>query len=295
MTPQPIYEASNLRPAYHLRYAWSGWPSGTDFPESPSENFLRDIAPAWETDGMRLLESRWSKDMIQLSFSATPAVSPVLVAARAKGRLQHALRTVARTPCQFSRKVAIRSIGDNTREIVEQYIKNQVGEASFTDHRFAEFLQQFTVVDPSVDLAQPAETLSGRYWYNMHLVLVNQQRFRFVEEKPLATLRDCSLAVAAKKGYRISALSVMPDHLHIALGGNIEQSPQDIALAFQNNLAYALGQNALWSHEFYVGTFSEYDMNAIRTTAAREGRGANESSSPAGQAGRDWGERAGSS
>ena len=87
MAPQPIYEAHHLRPAYHLRYAWSGWPSGTCFPEPPSENFLRDIAPAWENYGMRLLEPRWSKDMIQLSFSTKPDVSPVLVAARAKGRL----------------------------------------------------------------------------------------------------------------------------------------------------------------------------------------------------------------
>ena len=56
----------------------------------------------------------------------------------------------------------------------------------------------------------------------------------------------------------------MPDHLHAALCGNIQHSPQEIALAFQNNLAYALGQIKLWADTFYVGTFSEYDMWAIR-------------------------------
>ena len=35
-------------------------------------------------------------------------------------------------------------------------------------------------------------------------------------------------------------------------------------MTFQNNLAYALGQNAIWQPSYYVGTFSEYDMNAIR-------------------------------
>jgi len=56
----------------------------------------------------------------------------------------------------------------------------------------------------------------------------------------------------------------MPDHLHAAIRGNIKQSPQEIALAFQNNLAYVLGQVRLWASTFYAGTFGEYDMWAIR-------------------------------
>jgi REP element-mobilizing transposase RayT len=56
----------------------------------------------------------------------------------------------------------------------------------------------------------------------------------------------------------------MPDHVHMSLRGDIEKSPQEIALCFQNNLAYALDQNAVWQHTYYVGTFSEYDMDAIR-------------------------------
>ena len=56
----------------------------------------------------------------------------------------------------------------------------------------------------------------------------------------------------------------MPDHLHVALRGNIEQSPHEIALAFQNNLAYALGRGKIWQDTYYVGTFGEYNMRAIR-------------------------------
>jgi REP element-mobilizing transposase RayT len=63
-----------------------------------------------------------------------------------------------------------------------------------------------------------------------------------VDRTRLATLRDWSFAVAERKGYRISRLSVMPEHLHVSLRGNIEHSPCQIAPAFQNNLAYALGQ-----------------------------------------------------
>ena len=51
----------------------------------------------------------------------------------------------------------------------------------------------------------------------------------------------------------------------MSLRGNIGQSPADIAWAFQNNLAYILGQVRVWQDTYYVGTFGEYDMNAIRT------------------------------
>ena len=76
-------------------------------------------------------------------------------------------------------------------------------------------------------------------------------------------LRDWSFWIAEKKEYRISRLSVMPD-LHVSLCGNIEHSPRQIALAFQNNLAFALGQVRIWADTFYAGTFGEYDMWAIR-------------------------------
>ena len=56
----------------------------------------------------------------------------------------------------------------------------------------------------------------------------------------------------------------MPDHLHWSLRGNIAHSPTEIALGFQNNLAYALGQVRFLADTFYAGTFGEYDMRAIQ-------------------------------
>jgi REP element-mobilizing transposase RayT len=264
MAPKPIYTHENVPdPAYQLRYTWSGWPSSTSFPAEPSDDVWEALAADWEEDGLRKLEGRWNPDLIQLTFSVTPQVTPVLFAARVKGRLQHALRT-AGTPTKFSRKIGVRTIGDNTREEVEAYIRRQVDKELLVDPRFQEFLKQFTVVDPNVDLAEPTASHSGRYWYNLHLVLVVEGRDRFTDRASLTTLRDRSLAVAKKKGYAISTLSVMPDHIHAALRGNISDSPEGIALAFLNNLAYALGQKAVWQFSYYTGTFSEYNMDAVR-------------------------------
>jgi REP element-mobilizing transposase RayT len=259
----PLYTGRNVDPAYHLRYGWTGWPTvGTLFPAGLGE-VVKQAAELWEKDGLRLLESRCISQMAQLTFSATPEVAPVLAASRVKGRLQYALRK-AGLPIQFSRKLAIRSIGDNRTSDVERYVRDQVANAAFTDSDFAERLRQFTVSNASVVLSTPTETSSGRYWYNLHVVLVTEERYQRGDEQWLGRIRDQSLKIAQAKGHAISCLSVMPDHLHIALRGNIEHSPQEIALAFQNNLAYALGQVRAWRHPYYAGTFGEYDMRAVR-------------------------------
>jgi REP element-mobilizing transposase RayT len=121
------------------------------------------------------------------------------------------------------------------------------------------------VTNPKVDLSAPTETTSGRYWYNLHLVLVTEERRRNSELPWLAKIRDQSFRIAEKKGHGISRLSVMPEHVHFSLRGNIEHSPQEIALAFQNNLAHCLGRAPVWRETYYVGTFGEYDMNVVRS------------------------------
>jgi hypothetical protein len=52
----------------------------------------------------------------------------------------------------------------------------------------------------------------------------------------------------------------------MALRGNIERSPEEIALAFQNGLA-RVARCRVWQDGFYVGTFSEYDLDVIRRIA----------------------------
>lgn len=264
-TLSPLYSPKTLeKPSFHLRFTWTGWPTaGEEFPPQPSEEFFNELNKVWRSDGIRFLEPAWASHQIQLTCSVLPTVSPIFFTSRVKGRLQHALRTANR-PVQFSRKVGFRAIGDNSREEVEAYIAKQVTKERFVDPRFVELLDQFTVQYPNVHLQEPVATASGRYWYNVHVVLVTESRMRFTDEASLAQLSALCDAIAAKKGYRVSARSVMPDHIHIALGGDIEQSPQEIALAFMNNTAYGFGQKNIWRPSYYVGSFSEYDMGAVR-------------------------------
>lgn len=264
--PRPLYEPNSLHATHSLRYDWTGWGSGgASFPPTTPEA-IRETAALWKTDGITLGEFRVNADRAQILFTTTPQVSPTVFTARVKGRLQHALRQ-AGMPVRFSRKVSFRSLGDNIRTAVEGYLGKQVRKEGFADPRFIARMQEYTVECEDVDIAAPTETNSGRYWYNIHLVLVVGGRARTTDYETLGRIRDTSLRVALKKGYGLKALSVMPDHLHVALRGNIEQSPEELALSFLNNIAHVLGRNRVWEDAYYVGTFSEYDVKAVRRLA----------------------------
>lgn len=266
--PVPQYDPRTAEAAFQLRYSWTGWASESPFATRPIA-LIEATKPLWESDGLRVLESRWTTELIQILFSASRDVSPVFVAARAKGRLDHTLRQAGLT-LPFSRKVAVRSVGDNTREDVEAYVARQVVKEQFVDPRWSAVLSEFTVVNEAVDLSQPTESARGRYWYNLHLVLVVDGRCRLSDLNVFRTLRDGCFKIAAKKGHLLSRVSVMPDHLHLALRANPEESPNDVAFAYQNNLAYMVNLGRLWQDSFYVGTFGEYTTQAIRRVAKRE-------------------------
>ena len=264
MIPMPLYTPENIdSPAYRLRYSWTGWSSGCDFPEPPSE-FFPALESLWEVDGIRRLETSWAPHQLQFTCSVKPTVSPIFFVTRMKGRLQHALR-LAGMPVHFSRKIAFRSLGENKREQIEAYIRDQVTKERFVDDRFSEFMKGLTLADSSVQLKNPTGTNSGRYWYNLHVVLVTDSRMRITDERSLSLISETCDKVAVKKSYQVVIRSVMPDHLHLALRGDIEHSPEVIALAFMNYIAFAFGQKVIFRRSYYVGTFGEYYMGAVRS------------------------------
>ncbi|WP_197171143.1 transposase [Novipirellula aureliae] len=262
MTLKPLYLPGNIKPAYRLRYGWTGWTSSGDFPAIPSGG-LAELSDAWKRDAMRLLRHRIDGNQIQMLFSTKPSVSPAFVAQRGKGRLDHYFRT-SPIPVVFSRKVAVRSIGENTNEQVLHYIARQVEKEPFVDPQFANRIAPFTKRFDDVDVNKPIEVKRGRYWYGLHLVLVTSERYRFKQLDAFERIFRWCHAIARKKEYRLGAISVMPDHLHLCLVGTIEQSPEAIALSFQNNLAYAFDQTRIWEPTYYVGTVGAYDMGAVR-------------------------------
>jgi hypothetical protein len=132
------------------------------------------------------------------------------------------------------------------------------------DRRVEERLAQFQLSFLDVDLSQPQFSSHGRYLYNLHLVLVHDGRWVDVDEARLVITRDAFRKAAAKKRYRLSRLAILADHIHATLGCGYVESPEEVALGYLNNLAFVHGMQPIYQFSYFVGTFGEYDLGAVR-------------------------------
>lgn len=261
--PPPPHNPEDVSPAYQLRYTWTGWPTYDEtLPPEPTKSFFVQYANALEGDGIRLLERRWSATHVQLTASVTPDVTPIYFAQRIRGRLDYACRGADIT-ANFKRKPTVSCIGEAHRQDVEAYIDNQVSARNYVSEAFANRMLSFTTKDGSVDLSKPHRTRRGTYWYGLHLVLAMSKGERETSDERLRRIRDLCTGVASKHGHRLRNLSVLPDHLHIAVSPPPSVSPKHVGMCYLNNLCHATSAT-WWNGSFYVGTFGEYDMDAIR-------------------------------
>jgi hypothetical protein len=83
-----------------------------------------------------------------------------------------------------------------------------------------------------------------------------------IRREPLLRMRDTILKAAAKHEHLLSKGGILPEHVHLALGCDVRESPSQVALSYMNNLAYACGMKRVFAFGFYVGTFGEYEIGA---------------------------------
>ena len=131
------------------------------------------------------------------------------------------------------------------------------------DPRVQQRLARYQIYRPEVDLSLAQQTSHALYWYNLHIVVVNQERYMEVRDDCLTGLHDMICRAADGKNHRLSRAAIVPDHIHLTLGCNLEESPEQVVLGYLNNLAYACGMKPVFRFSYYVGTFSEYDLGVI--------------------------------
>jgi len=101
------------------------------------------------------------------------------------------------------------------------------------------------------------------YWYNLHIVFVQEFRYMEIREDRLKAIRDMTIQSSKKHRRPLSHASVLPDHVHLVVGCDVKESPAEVALSYMNNIAYALGMQAVFRYSYYVGTIGEYDRGAV--------------------------------
>ena len=254
----PIYTAANCSFSCPLQWGVSAfWRE-----EGIVRDWLAQLTAALEPDGIRILSHRFAQSTVsQFLVSTKPDVAPVTIVQRVKGRLQHLLRT--RRPKMWKGNYAIRSIGNVTRAAVETYIAKQIGHHRYADPLACERIRKYQFVSDAVDLAEPRSTSHGRYWYNLHLVIVRRNREAEWDDSVLSATWEMIIDAARVKQHVLSRAGILPDHIHLLIGCRIEESPLDVALGYMNNLAFVHAMQPVFQFGAFVGTTGEYTNRAI--------------------------------
>jgi len=264
--PPPIYTSANCTPVYQLRwslalFAKKALPS--------ADHWLEGLRAAVERDNVRILEYTFKPPNICMFLvSTTPLVVPSAIVWSVKGRKQHLLKDSH--PDAFRRNFSLTSLGDAKSEVVENYVASQLISLPTTNVPARELLERFQLQFPEVDLDEPDFTAHGQYLYNLHVVLVHDGRWRECREPQLIRSREMVLSVARKHGHRLSRVALVGDHIHLTMRCGADISPEDVALKYLNNLAYAHEMQRIFQFGYFVGTIGPYDMEAVRRGLQRE-------------------------
>jgi len=256
---EPLYTPDNTKSAYQLNWGLTLFWRQTPIRE---QSWLTDLQPATEPDGVRVLKHRFTTgDASQFFVSTKAHVSPAALIWSVKGRLQNLVNQ--HRPKAFQRNYSVRSIGSAKRTVVENYVADQLGHHRMADPKVQQRLARFQKTYPDVELSKPCFSSHGQYWYNLHVAVVNEERWTEIREDVLQKLNDMIEGVASKHGYRLSRVGLLADHIHMTLGCPIDRSPEEVALGYLNNCAYACGMKPVFQFSYYVGTFGEYDRGAV--------------------------------
>lgn len=256
--PEPLYTSANCTFCGPLRWGL------TAFWRTPvsDASWLTDLTCAVEPDGLRILGHRFQEPGVsQFSVSTLANTPPLLVVQRIKGRLQYLVRKSMPKPLQ--RNYALSSFGPATRVAVESYLASQLQKHAMADARTQAVLEPFQIHNAEVDLSRPRGTAHAIYWYNLHVVLVHQERWRDVREEVLEQDKSMLQRICRKKDYALSRAAILADHIHPAIGCPIGLAPSEIALGFLNNLAFVYGMKPVFQFGAFVGTFGEYHQGAV--------------------------------
>jgi REP element-mobilizing transposase RayT len=216
-----------------------------------------------EPDGVRILEFRTvSTDVLQAFASSKPHVSPAAIIASFKGRLQYLVRR--EIPRAFRRNYRIESVGAANAATLDGYVGSQATHHPMADPRVQQQFLQLQFHDASTDLGQIQYSSSGQFLHNLHLVLENAEGWRECREPVLVATREMIIRSSVAKQFRLARIGLVSNHLHITVGCGIQDAPETVALSYLNNLAFVHGVRPIFKFSYYVGTFGNYDRDAIR-------------------------------
>ena len=148
------------------------------------------------------------------------------------------------------------------------------------DNRVQELVKSIQFHDEQVDLTCVRRSSHGEFRYALQIVVESDSGWQDVRPNVLTAYRQAIIASCRKHAWLLSRIGLLPNHIHVLIGPEIEDAPMDVALVLLNNMAFTQGMKPMFRYSFYVGTFSEYDRGVIWKGLAEQ------TPLPPGQAGR---------
>ncbi len=242
---------------YKLYYGWTAYFSAA-WPTAPTPFTPPDsLQAAWRSDDIDLLAIALTPHRAHLVLRTNERPPPAFLAQRLKGRLQKALREGGGEFPGFRRAFLLRSLGQNNKQTVDSYIRDQVNRSDLVDPLYRTRLNQLRFYREQDDREQSDH--KGIYDVWLHLVLVTNARYRMSSAEARATGKSFQAACSAQD-IALSRYSIMPDHAHLLVRAPYSLSAREVLGGVKNGSGRALKRLAFWQDGGYAGTVGPYPL-----------------------------------
>lgn len=121
---------------------------------------------------------------------------------------------------------------------------------------------------------QPETTRHSVYNINYHMVWISKYRKPILTKDIATVVRRFTREIAKKHKYKVLALEVMPDHLHLFLSARPNEAPATIIKKLKGALARKIfkefpqlrrnvHEGHLWAPSYFVGTVGSVSTETI--------------------------------
>jgi REP element-mobilizing transposase RayT len=257
------YFMSGLHKTYYRYTAYLKSPMNETF--IPQE----DLTAAWQTDGIRLHAFHLEQRRVQMVCESAATVTPIMIAQRLKGRLNHCLRGRYSDFPGFDRDFFLGTLGQNDRDIVTRYVQGQVDRSDLVDPLYRLRMKALRFhQDPGAPVHGKHRGIHDHF---LHVVLVTQGRYRMFppEAKKVA---DSLIEGSKDAGMDMLEFSIMPDHAHLMIRPDHHRSPDQSLDDLKSASAKILRRTRFWQNGGYTGSVGPYRMAvALQKTVSRGG------------------------
>lgn len=273
-----------LRPYLELdlSFAWSyviylRWKTHRN---QPNPHLPRLDHPTLETIaqryGIRVLEATTSSSEVILMASLKPDESVSSCASKLKGQSSKWLReamALGPGPRLWSRSYFAAGIGKNTKQAVEAYLAKQPERHGYSERPHPPvFVKQYPLTDADDMRLQPKH---GRTDIQLHVSLSTLQRASVFAARSGEALAAFWKARERDGKFALLKISIVPDHLHLALKIHPTVAPSGLVLDLMNSAQEFLFENhrdailatglpQIWYPGAYIGTYGEVTRVRVR-------------------------------